>query len=348
MKQFNIKWIAFVACLTILGSCKKEVPTVWDGFTTKIEFQFDNGKLPVDGQVTISGSDSLIINYTLENPDQDIYGVAINKAGDDGATNTILATPARKVTGTYKFYARNLGAGQTTYRIWAIDRKSIYMGDGGKKITINVADNFVYYTNRYMYLMDNDKKMECFAGLSLDAEGKIWNFADAKANAARVDFYFGFVRIDTVVKVPVDPAVPAGAQKDSAVTYFPWALLSPDFNPVIAYNDMSTWSVRKRTLFANGKVGPEPNASAALFKTRYSTTDTLVAIGAKKTYDQNWIRLTSWDEWAKGLVELSKQSNKFIHLKTAEGKYGVIFVNIVKFDPALRRTYFNVSWKLQS
>lgn len=346
MKQFkNIVMLAGI-CI-ILASCKKEVPSLFNMYDVTLDLDFGSKVQNTEGQIDISTTDSVIINYTLTSPSADMYGVGVFKNGASGPTVTSFKA-ARTYTGVLKLYGKDLGIGSTTYRIWGVDQKGVYLGDGYKQISVNVVNDIEYITNRYVYLpvlSEDAGKLESFVSLTGVAAGKTYTYNAGKEASAEVDFGLCRRRVDTTVKVKVlrPDASAADKEKDTLVSYFPLIFYSPDASPdpnITAGYDMAAWTTRKKTVFG----GVETGATPQLFKDKFNTVGKIVAESEKRTFTQSEVRLTSWAN--REVIYLNKDlSNKFIYLKTQEGKYVILLLNVSKMDG--KGIYINISWKKQ-
>ncbi|MDR6339787.1 hypothetical protein HNQ91_002852 [Filimonas zeae] len=325
MKLLTIKSLAVAAGLTLLlSSCSKEAPNIFNMFDVTLDLETD--KTPdADGIIEIDDTDSVTVNYTIACPSEDIYGVALFKTGSSGGNVTNISA-TRKATGTYKLYAKDMGAGITTYRIWAVNRASVYLGDGYKNIQIKVKTAFTYFTNRFMYAADTAGKQLSFISLS---NGISYNYADAAAKSESIDMGVHVSRKDTVVKFN-------GA--DSTVTYYPLIVYStaaqPNPNPLY---DFSKWA-KRGTVFSIPEDGSEEK-----LRVNFNTSTKIGDEAKKKTFSS--VIRTGYDKRAEG-DRNNVFTGKFVFFKTPEGKYGVILFNVAKKDAA-GKVYVNLSWRTQ-
>ena len=314
MKSINNKtiFLALSALLFLVG-CKKESPNIFDMFDVKLTF---HESVPYaigdDAIAEINGTDSVLVDYTIESPTKDMYLVCLYKTGGTSPIQKIpLPDGKRKAySGTFKFYAKDLGAGTTSYRIWAVDKDGVYLGDGYKTITINVLSDIRYLSLRKVFMPDSVGKVnESF--LSID-EGKTYSYTTGKANSAKIDF--GIYR-DTVLNA-------LGVQIGWK-SYLYSTAAAP--NPFVPY-DISTWT-KRATLFSAPVAG-----TAATFRSMFSTAAKIIEEAKKKTI--NLTKITT------GLT-----SNQFIYFLTPEGKYGVIMIQSFNFD-YMGRPYITMSYKM--
>lgn len=324
MKQLYIRLGLILVCISgTLVSCKRESPNIFNMFNVTLDLQYDKTK-SADDVIELSGTDSVSIKYTLECPTEDIYGVALFKAGTSGGIITNI-TPARRATGTYKIYAKDLGVGETTYRIWAVNRATVYLGDGYKKIRIRIKPEFHYITNRIVYVGDTAGTRESYLALS---DGKTYSYLNGATESANIDLGIYSRRIDTLDKTNFG--------KDTTIAFYPLYLysLSANPNPNNVHN-ISTWT-KKGTLFSPMEDGNEDK-----LRNTFNTAAKIIAEAQKKTYGS--VIRSGYDKGDRGNT-YTAFSGKFVFYKTPDGKYGVILFNVAKKDE-FNRVYTSLSWK---
>jgi hypothetical protein len=304
-----------VLLLVMFASCKKDAPSIFDMFKVKLTFnQSEPYAVDENGDIEITSKDSVLIDYTIESPDEDMYAICLYKTGTTSPAQKIPITDdgkRRVYSGTFKFKASDLGAGLSTFRIWPLDKIGVYLGDGYKKVTINVLSDLKYYSNIKVFMPDTTGKVEpCYLSAGIDGPG-LYSYTTGAANSAKIDF--GFYCQVTIVN---------GKEEWKPYMYSPSANPLP-FTPY----DISTWT-KRGTLFSAPVTS---NASAATWKTRFNTGPKIEA-EAKLVN----INLTSSPEL---------KANNFVFFKTPEGKYGVIFI-INKYEDYQKRKYVWLSYKM--
>lgn len=325
MKLLNIKLMIWGMALSLLlVSCAKEAPNIFNMFDVTLDLQIDK-TAGADGLIELDASDSVTVNYTIACPSDDIYGVALLKAGQTTPlVSNVSAT--RKATGTYKLYAKDMGVGFTSYRIWAVNRASVYLGDGYKTIRFRVKTEFNYFTNRFVYAADTAGKQTAFISLS---NGVSYNYADASAKSDIIDLGVYVSRKDTVVKFN---------GVDSTVTYYPLAVYSPAASPMPnPLYDFSKWA-KRGTVFSTPEDGTEEK-----LRVNFNTAAKIGDEAKKKTFAS--VIQTGYDKRAEG-DRNNVFTSKFVFFKTPEGKYGVILFNVAKKD-SYGKVYINLSWRVQ-
>lgn len=188
MKVITIR-TAFVLLsgLLFLTACKKTADNIFNMFDVKLTLH-QSVPYAIDENAEVNPTDSILIDYTIESPDADMYLICLYKTGTTSPAQriTVPDVKRRSFSGSFKFYAKDLGAGTTSYRIWAVDKDGVYLGDGYKTITINVLSDLRYLSNRKVFMPDSTGKAnECY--LSID-EGKTYSYTNGKANSSKIDF----------------------------------------------------------------------------------------------------------------------------------------------------------------
>lgn len=297
-----------VLLLVIFASCKKTAPSLLNMYNVKLTLEGQPFAIDENGEVEMNSKDSVTVNYTLESPDEDMYTVTLNKTGTNTLTKTAITDGGKRrvYSGSFKFFAKDLGAGTTSYRIFATNKEGVYLGDGYKKVTIHVVSDLKYYSNIKVYMADTTKNEPCYLSTTLDGP-TLYSYNTGATNSAKIDFGFRCTITDNPREVKP----------------FMYSLSA---NPLpFAPYDISSWTKRS-TLFSAPISG-----SAATWISRFNT-GLKIETEAKAAN----INLTSSAEL---------KANNFVFFKTPEGKYGVIFV-AGKYDDSQKRPYLWLSYKM--
>ncbi len=319
MKLKNILLPTFaLTVLSLVIGCKKEFPNVFNMFNAKLTLhKSEPYAVGEELKKEISATDSVLLDYTIESPDADMYQVALYKTGASSPALKVPVTDAsqrRTFSGKFKLYARDLGPGSTSYRIWAYDKDGVYLGDGGKLITITVTPDLLFFTNRRIYVADSvDKIDECYLSIS---DGKLYSYTTGASHSATIDLG-SFVRRDTIRNA-------SGVVTSTTLNHYFYSL-SADPLPFRHY-DISTWT-KRATLFSAPTAG-----SIAELNNNLNTGAKILAAAKTKT-----INLKN--------IPTALVASQLIYFKTPEEKYGVIFVHTIATDFSNRR-YTQVSYKI--
>jgi hypothetical protein len=302
MKLRNITITAVVtACLAIMPGCKKEFPNIFNMFKVKLTLhQSKPFAVGEDGKMVINDTDSVLIDYTIESPDKDMYQVVLYKTGGTVPIQKVAISDLSKrrvYSGQFKVYAKDIGAGETSYRVWPLDKDGVYLGDGGKLINIRVNSPMLYYTNRRIYTPDSlGKVMPCY--ISLDS-GQTYSYTTGAARSASIDL--GLYR-------KMNLMADGKTINDSMYLY------SLSANPLpFQYFDISSWTKRE-TLFSAQVAGTLDNFNTL-------NTSTKIATAAKA-------QSIVYKVFPRGFGSASTQASQFVYFRTPEGKYGVIMLVI--------------------
>ncbi len=299
-----------IVVLLLLAGCKKESDNIFNMFDVKLTLH-DSHPFSVGEYKEVNDGDSIYIDYTIESPSKDMYQIAVLKVG---STTPMIRIPInddsqrRSYSGLIKLLA-NENAGLTSYRIWAVDKEGVYLGDGYKKITINVLPNFTHLPNRQIFYPDSvNRTTSNYFSLK---SGTNYNYASGQANSANIDL--------GVYRKPVG----------SPVTGYTTHIYSLNATPLpYIVDDISAWT-KRATLFS----APVNNHASTFNNTL--TTGSKIEMEAKKRS----INLLS--------VTADIRVGNVVYFLTPEGKYGALLFNAIttNYDGA---PFVNVSVKYQN
>lgn len=310
----------FVTGVLSLASCKKESQNVFNMFKdVSVEFHGENPLSVVDYK-QVNDGDSVYVDYTITSAKEDMYFIGVEKLA--GASNS---SPERSITpltddtkrrsyrGVLKLkMARD---GKTTYRVYAFDRKNVYIGDGYKKVTIDVNTSYIFKHNRKIYYPDVEKTRASFYSILRD---ETFSYTNGKANSADIDFGI-WVALDQ------------NAARLNQPIYNLYSLSHPT-NPFPSY-DISDWQKRAT------KFSAVLFSQATVFNYTLVSTSALVTEAKKVNINQtSLVGTTSLN----GLV-----ANSMVYFLTPEGKYGCVFVNASTSDYE-GKPYLSISVKMQN
>lgn len=309
----------FVAGMFTLTSCKKESQNIFNKFTdVSVEFHGDNPLSVVDYK-QVNDGDSVYIDYTITSAKEDMYSIGIEKIA--GASNS---SPERSViqitdeskrrsySGVVKLkMARD---GKNTYRVYAFNRQNVYIGDGYKKVTIDVNTSYIFKHNRRIYYPDAEKTRASFYSILRD---EAFSYSNGKANSADIDFGI-WVALDQN---------PARLNQPIFNLYS----LSHPTNPFPAY-DIGDW--QKRTT----KFSAIRFSQATIFNYTLVSSSAIVSNAIAANPNQTSLVGT---QSTNGLV-----ANSMVYFLTPEGKYGCIFVNASSADYE-GKSFLSISVKMQ-
>ncbi len=306
MKIKNIsKLFLLASSVFILASCKKEsgnIFTMFEGVT--VNYNNSDPKAVVDYKQVAENSE-VWIDFTINSANEDMYTVTIERTTGTGfdrnTVYTLTDAQRRSFSNVFKYtIARD---GQTSFRVFARNQKGIYIGDGYKKVTVDVNPSFKLFANRVMYLPDTTAKvLPSFMSLKT---GTPFSYTDGKANAANIDF--GIWR-----RYNTNPAKPT---EEGWVYNF----YATGFQPA-AFNiyDITTWEKRATKFSA-------PIASGTtVFNNTLVSSSTIETAAKARTFNVTAITGTLP---TNGLV-----AGNLIYFQTPELKYGALLINSQKVN----------------
>ncbi|MEI6950306.1 hypothetical protein V9K67_24205 [Paraflavisolibacter sp. H34] len=312
MKHIPTRIYALIIGLCgLMASCKKEASNIFNMFDVTLTLHNDKPNAAAERN-DLNPGDSVVVDYTINSPNQDMYMVCVLKVG---ATTPFIKIPINE-TAKRRSYSGQLtlkaeGVGESSYRIWALDKDGVFLGDGYKTIVLNVLSDYRHLSNRKLYFPDTVGK-QAQSYLSL-AKGTTYSYTEGAANAADIDL--GIYR---AFKVETNGTI--------TTTYYLYSPSAPT-NPFAPY-DLSGWANKRTTLFSAA------TGSAANFISLLKSGKAIEAEAKKVT-----LNLTH--------VSAGIKAGQYVFFRTPEGKYGAMVVNAVATD-YLGNPYLNVSIKIQN
>lgn len=328
MKTRYINKLLIGLCLILFASCKKESANIFNMFEdVTVTFNNSDPRCVTDYKV-INDKEEVWIDFTINSAKEDMYSYVFEvSAGTVQATRYTIAitdpTQRRsfsaviKLPNTTAFPAAALRDGKQSYRICALNEKGVFIGDGYKKVTVDVNPSFMIYANRDIYLPDTvAKSLPSFLSLT-DATG--FSYTNASANAGKIDF--GIYRKSGSNSTVQTPTWVVNLYSPSVAT-----------NPLTVY-DISGFSPKRTTKFSQPVTG-QANA--------FLTT----AISGSSIETLAKARAITFNETTQALPANGLAAGNAVFFLTPEGKYGMLYINVVTSD-LLKRPYINVSIKVQ-
>jgi hypothetical protein len=293
-----------------MASCKKESKNIFNMFDVQLDLHTE-GPNKLSEYTEVNAGDSVVIDYTITSPTTDMYMICVLKVGSNTPFIRIpIDDAAKRRSYSDVVVLKAEQAGETSYRIWALDKDGVYLGDGYKKITVYVRSDFNHLSNRNVYFPDSTgKSLNCYLSLT---SGNTWSYTTGAQHSAEIDL--GIYR----------KAILSGNGSFANWENHIYSL-SASPNPFTPY-DISGWTQRG-TLFSS------PTGNANSFRDLHKTGIAIETEAKKKT-----INLKD--------VSFGKDANRFVYFLTPEGKYGVLMVNSFT-DDYEGKAIANVSIKMQ-
>lgn len=295
-----------------LSACEKKVEDV-GSFDVTVEYRSSGAKFIV-GDVTLNPKDSIYFDFTISSPVEDMSYIEIQKNGVRIDTFR-LNNGNRRSFSKVKGYRVDSAAGSYTYRVLARNDRAIFMGDGGKMITVTVTPDFKFWSYRILQVPDSINKTNKTYYSSND--GKVYSYTEGGANSASIDFGYYW---DTTGRGT------ASASDDLKHTIYSLSAAQPQ----LGYYDISSWTKNVTLL--------KKMPSSVNFVSQ------LTSSGAIQTLIGG--NMTSGTSSKVTTVSTTAGSN-VIGFKTAGGKFGAILVRYVNGDSPNKETQIEVDVKVQ-
>ncbi len=319
MKTKNIQKLFLLAVgILLFASCKEEPANIFNMFTdVNIAFNNSDPRCVTDYKI-VNDKDEVWIDFTLTSEKEDMYSYAVETSAGTAQPSRIVypisdATQRRKFSTVLKMTMNR--DGKSTYRIYALNEKGIYIGDGYKKVTVEVNPSYMIYANREIFLPDSTTKATpSFISLS---DGNTFSYTNGAANSAKIDF--GIYR--TLYK---------DAQGNTLYAINLYNTTAPA--TTFPIYDVSTWQKRLT------KFSAPVTSQTTVFTNSAISGSTIETLAKARTINLNNTVATTA---AAGLA-----AGSAVFFQTPEGKYGMLLVNRVATDLD-RKPYINVSIKMQ-
>jgi len=193
------------AAIFTLG-CEKKVAPI-DSFGVSVNFNTGNPK-NLTGNIAINPKDSIILDFTIASSTEEMAVIEIQKNGARIDTFNVSGTNKMTFSGIKRYMSDSI-AGDYTYRIFARNKKGIYIGDGGKSIKVTINPDFIYWSNKSLAVPDSVAKTN--KSFFVSTSGDVLSYVQGAANSALIDF--GYFFDTTTVGAPRHTIYALGANK---------------------------------------------------------------------------------------------------------------------------------------
>jgi hypothetical protein len=304
--------IGLFSASVMLASCEKKVDPV-DTFNVTVDLRSSGSKF-LTGDATLNPKDSFYLDFTVTSQDDMAY-VEIQKNGSRVDTFQLVNFANKKSFSFVKGYRADSASGSYTYRIMARNGRAIYMGDGGRDITITISPDFNFWSYRILQVPDTtDKTNKAYYS---STEGKVYSYTEGGTNSAKIDFGYYW---DTTGRGT------AATGDDLKHTIYSLSAAQPQ----LGYYDISSWT-KNVTLLKK-------------MPTSVNFVTGLTSSGAIQTLIGG--NMTSGTSSKVTTVSTTGGSN-VIGFKTAAGKFGAILIRFVNGDNPAKTTQIEVDVKVQ-
>lgn len=319
MKTKNIRLLLVALSVLIMASCKKEAESIFTMFDdVTVTFNNSDPRCVVDYK-QVNDKDEVWIDYTINSSNEDMYSVVVERTtgtGFDRQTFTPTATQRRSYSNIFKYVLTR--DGKTSFRVYALNQKGVYIGDGYKKVTVEGNPSYKVLANRTIYLPDTvGKVLPSF--MSLD-DASTYSYSNGSTSAAKIDF--GIYRRSYI-------NTSTGATEYALNLYS----ISTPTSPLTVY-DVSAWTPKRTTKFS-----APVTSQATVFVNNAISGSTIETLAKARTINLNaTVGTTATNGLAAGSA---------VFFLTPEGKYGILLINSVTSDFE-KRPLINVSIKMQN
>lgn len=296
----------------IFSACQKKVDPV-DAFNVTVEYR-NSGPKFLTGDVTVNPKDSIFFDFTISSP-TDMSYIEIQKNGVRVDTFRLNNLADKKTFSKIIGYRADSTNGSYRYRVLARNTSAVFMGDGGKEITVTVNPDFNFWSYRILQVPDTvNKTNKCYYS---STDGNIYSYTDGAAKSASIDFAYYW---DTTGR--------ATTATGDDLKHTIYSLSSAQ--PQLGYYDITSWT-KNVTLLKK-------------MPTSINFVTNLTSAGAIQTLIGG--NMTSGTASKVTLVSTTAGSN-VIGFKTAAGKFGAILIRYVNGDSPSKETQIEVDVKVQ-
>lgn len=304
-----------IGLLIITGAfaaCEKKVDPI-DSYFVTVDYKSSGPKF-LTGDVELNPKDSIYLDFTITSLDDMAY-VEIQKNGVRIDTFRLNNLSNKRQFSLVKGYRADSASGSYTYRVLARNERAIFMGDGGKNITVTIKPDFNFWSYRILQVPDSvSKTNNCYYATT---EGKVYSYTTGGANSAKIDFGYYW---DTTGRGT------ASTTDDLKHTIYSLSAAQPQ----LGFNDISSWT-KNVTLLKK-------------MPTSVNFVTGLTSAGAIQTLIGG--NMTSGTASKVTTVSTTGGSN-VIGFKTAAGKFGAILIRYVSGDSPNKETQIEVDVKVQ-
>jgi hypothetical protein len=319
MKTKNIQKL-FLLALSVLtfASCKKEAENIFTMFDDVTVTYNNSDPRCVTDYKLVNDKDEVWIDFTINSAKEDMYSYVVETSAGTAQPSRITfpitdATKRRNFSNIIKMIMNR--DGKSSYRVYALNEKGIYIGDGYKKVTVEVNPSYMIFSGREISLPDTvAKNRPSFFSLS---DATSYSYNNGAANAAKIDF--GIYR--TMYK---------DAQNNTLYAINLYNANKPA--NIFPIYDTSTWTKRLT------KFSAPVSGQGTVFLTGAISGSTIETLARARTINLDATTATT--------VAAGLNVNSAVFFLTPEGKYGMMLVTRVTED-VNRNPFILVNVKMQ-
>jgi len=187
MKSFIHILSSFAAAAVIVIGCEKKVAPI-DSYGVTVDYKAGNAK-NLTGNVAINPKDSIILDFTISSATEDMAVIEIQKNGARIDTFRVSDANKRSFSGVKRYMSDSI-AGDYTYRVFARNRRGVFIGDGNKSIKVTINPDFHFWSFKTLAVPDTVAKTN--KSFFVSTTGDVLSFVQGAANSALIDFGYFF------------------------------------------------------------------------------------------------------------------------------------------------------------
>lgn len=183
--RMKANYLFVLLLLATLVSCKREGDNIFNLFgDISVTLHMEN-EHNIGTYKDVAVGDSIFVDFTISSKSKDMHQVWIFYNGAGAAVLKIPLEETEKRSFRYVYKIRADKVGESTFRIMAVDKEGVFMGDGYTSVTYNVLSDYVHLNNRVLNMPDSvNRSSACFIDL---VEGKTYTYAEAKLHPEKID-----------------------------------------------------------------------------------------------------------------------------------------------------------------
>ncbi len=193
------------AALFTLG-CEKKVAPI-DSFGVTVNFNSGNPK-NLTGDIAINPKDSIILDFTIASSTEEMAVIEIQKNGARIDTFNVSGSNKMTFSGLKRYMSDSI-AGDYTYRVFARNKRGIFIGDGNKSIKVTINPDFLFWSFKTLAVPDSVVKSN--KSFFASSTGEELSFLQGAAKSGLIDF--GYFFDTTTVGAPKHTIYALGANK---------------------------------------------------------------------------------------------------------------------------------------
>ena len=257
MTSFKYILSILAAAAVIVIGCEKTVAPI-DSYGVTIDFKPGSAK-NITGDVSMNPKDSIILDFTISSSTEDMAVIEIQKNGARIDTFNVSGVNKRSFSGIKRYQSDSI-AGDYSYRVFARNKKGVYIGDGGKSIKVTIKPDFIYWSYKTLAVPDSVAKSN--KSFFVSTTGDVLSYVQGASNSALIDF--GYFYDTTTVGAPKHTIYALGTNKFAPHNLTTWTKNATIFKKVStpAFSTLTSGSAIAAAGVLNLKTGATTTATA--------------------------------------------------------------------------------------